>query len=234
MSFYDHFANRKRNKYGQKIKISFAEKIFNLSKDSLSELNRVLELGPGDGYIAHLSKKNNCNYLGLEGSRSVSSKLLSEGYDIIQTFVPPLPENIGVFDLCFALHIIEHLSSINKAGELINQVGKHLNEKGKIIIATPDYLRWRKDFFNCDYTHSLPFTMKNLNQLLINNGFKIVYADYYVGNIFGIKLLPLYWIAKLFYSRLIDNAMKNSLKSDIWYRGYLTFLPNIIVIAQKK
>ena len=108
-----------------------------------------------------------------------------------------------------------------------------MSKNGKLVIATPDYLKWGKDFYNCDYTHNLPFTVKRLEQLLTNEGMKITYAGYYVGSQFGLLRFPIFWIGKLFYIRWLDNFLLNSLKSDIWYRAYLTCLPNIVVIAQK-
>lgn len=234
MSFYDHYASRKRNKFGERVKINFANKLFKLSINDIAGSAKILEIGPGDGYIASLSAENNYIYLGIEGSPQVFKRLNESGYNIIKAFVPPLPDNIGKFDVCFALHIIEHLNSITDAQELIRQISNSLPEGGKIVIATPDFLKWGKDFYNCDYTHNLPFTLKRLSQLFVNENFIIEFAGYYVGDQFGILRYIIYWLGKLFYFRSIDNNLKNSLKSDLWYRAYLTCLPNIAVIARKK
>ena len=109
----------------------------------------------------------------------------------------------------------------------------HLSKNGKFIIATPDYLKWEKDFYNCDYTHNLPFALKRINQLLSNEGLTIEYAGYYVGNRFDLLRFSIFSLGKLLYLRGIENILKNSLKSDIWYFAYLTCLPNIVMIAKK-
>lgn len=233
MSFYDHYAVRNRNSFGVKVKKRFAEKLFNLTIQQKDNLTKVLEIGPGDGYIASLAKKNNFDYTGIEGSNEVYSSLKNEGYNIMLKMVPPLPENLDNYDVCFALHIIEHLNSIVEAAQFIHQIKSKLNEGGKIVIATPDYLKWGMDFYNCDYSHNLPFTIKRLYQLFINEGLRIEYAGYYVGDQFSFLRIPIYWLGKLLYLRGIDNLFKNSLKSDIWYRAYLTCLPNIVMIAKK-
>jgi SAM-dependent methyltransferase len=233
MSFYGHYAGRVRNKYGEKVKIRFAEKIFKSAIEGFTLPPRILEIGPGDGYIASIAKNNRIDYLGLEGSQSVFDTLSAMGHTVVKSFVPPLPNDIGEYDICIALHVIEHLNSMTEAIELIAQIKKYLSRNGKLIIATPDYLKWGKDFYNCDYTHNLPFTVKRLTQLISNEGLKIEYAGHYVGDSFGFLRYPLFWLGKLLYLRGLDNILKNSLKSDIWYRAYLTCLPNIIVIAIK-
>jgi len=232
MSFYNHFNTRDRSKIGEKIKLSFANKIFSLIINH-SKINNIIDLGPGDGYIAKFAKSMNIKYLGIEESSEIALKLKSNGYEIIDAKIPPLPNNIGKFDACFALHIIEHLNSISEAEDILHQISNILNDGGKLIIATPDYLRWKQDFYNCDYTHNLPFTMKRLKQLLTNSDFNIVYSDYYFGNILGVRGLPLFGLVKILYSHILDQFISKKNKSDIWYRGYLTFLPSILVIAEK-
>jgi SAM-dependent methyltransferase len=233
MALYEHYAGRERNFFGKKLKVSFARKAFRLSVEGLGDILSILELGPGDGYIAELSRTRKFHYLGIDGSSTVALKLMSQGFKIINACVPPLPPGLGKFDICFALHLFEHLKTMNEAGSLIKDIGEHLNPQGRLVLATPDYLRWGKDFFNCDYTHTLPFTLKRLSQLIVNSDFEIQHADIYVGNVFGLGGIPLYWMAKLAYFRTIDALLYNSLRSDSWYRAYLTFLPNLFVVANK-
>jgi 2-polyprenyl-3-methyl-5-hydroxy-6-metoxy-1,4-benzoquinol methylase len=194
----------------------------------------ILELGPGDGYIANIATESGCQYLGIDASKEVAENLAGKGYSIIRALVPSLPEGIGKFDYCFMLHIIEHMKDMLTAIKLIEDVSAHLMENGKLILTSPDYARWKTDFYDCDYTHHLPITIKRLRQLLSNLGFQIVYETIYVGPIFGFKGMPLYWIIKLLYCRTLDELFNRFIKNDIWYRGYLTFLPSILVIAQKK
>jgi len=205
-----------------------------MALNPLLENCHVLELGPGDGYIANIVEKIGCQYLGIEASKEVAEKLIKKGYSINRTFVPPLPEGIGKFNYCFMLHIIEHMKDMYTASKLIEDVSNHLTKNGKLIMASPDYSKWKTDFYDCDYTHHLPFTIRRLRQMLINLDFQIVRETIYIGPIFGYKALPLYWIIRLLYSRTIDEIFNRFIKNDIWYRGYLTFLPSLLIIAQKK
>jgi hypothetical protein len=234
MRFYSHFAGRQRNAIGVKIKMRQARIISQMAFNTVSENCHILELGPGDGYIANISTESGCRYLGIEASKEVAEKLTGEGYPIKRAFIPPLPEGIGKFNYCFMLHIIEHMNDMLTASKLIEDVSDHLVENGKLILTSPDYSRWKTNFYDCDYTHHLPFTIKRLRQLLNNLNFQIVHETIYVGPIFGYKGLPLYWIIKLLYYRTLDELFNRLIKNDIWYRAYLTFLPSILVIAQKK
>jgi hypothetical protein len=177
--------------------------------------------------------KNHCEYTGIEGSDEVVNNLRAKGYSVLKSFIPPLPEISRKFDVCFMLHVIEHMNNIREAEQLLNGIHDILDQHGKVVIAIPDYQFWGKDFYNCDYTHNLPFTLKRLVQLLQNSGFKIDLAQHYVGSTIGIKGFIKFGVIRLLYSRTIDTVMKNSLSKDTWYRGYLTFIPNLFVIASK-
>lgn len=234
MGFYEHYANRSRNSLGIKIKKKQATKIFHLGLPGNNTQDiSVLELGPGDGYIAHLSVENNFKYVAVEASEPVVKKLSSEGYNIIQSFVPPLPENIENIDICFMLHLIEHMKDMDSAAKLIKELKIRLNKGGKIVIACPDYIRWKHHFYDCDYTHQLPFTRRRLNQLLINEGFEITYDSIYTGTVFGYRGLLLFWLARIFFPQFIDDMTFRFFKTDVLKRGFLTIIPNLIVVAKK-
>lgn len=235
MAFYDHYAARPRNSLGLKAKLYQAKRIFDLAFEGANNKSAtILELGPGDGYIASLSARNNCKYLGIEASEAVAAKLSKLGHNIILSFVPPLPPNTGTFDVCYMLHVIEHMKDMDTATQLIRQVRDRLNNGGKLVLACPDFIRWKQYFYDCDYTHSLPFTKRRLRQFLVNEGFDITYESIYTGPVFGYKGLPLYWFAKLFYPQLLDDLSSVYLKSDILNRGFLTLIPNLIVVARKR
>jgi hypothetical protein len=132
------------------------------------------------------------------------------------------------------LHIIEHMKDMLTAIKLVEDVSDHLMENGKLILTSPVYSKWKTDFYDCDFTNHLPFTIKRLRQLLSNLGFQIVHETIYVDPIFGYKGVPLYWIIKLLYRKTLDELFNRFINNDIWHRGYLTFLPSILVSAQNK
>lgn len=235
MGFYEHYASRPRIALGVKTKLYQAKKIFFLAFEAATNRPKtILEIGPGDGYVAKLAVQNNCSYLGLEGSKPVAASLSDSGYNIVECFVPPLPPGIGSFDVCYMLHVIEHMKDMDAATKLIAGIREHLNTDGVLVIACPDYSRWKQYFYDCDYTHSLPFTKRRLRQLLLNEGFDISFESIYAGPIFGYLGLPLFWLAKVFYPQFFDDISYKFLKNDLLNRGFLTLMPNLIAVAKKR
>lgn len=232
MGFYDRYATRPRNLIGVKTKQYQAKRIFKLGINKTNP--RIIELGPGDGYIADLCRKNHLDYTAIEASEAIANKLISQGYNIRKGFIPPLPSDIGAFDVCYMLHIIEHLPDINAAINVIKSIREGLNTNGNLIIACPDYRRWGRYFYDCDYTHSLPITPRRLKQLLIDEGLEVEYESIYIGPVFGYWGLPLYWLTRLLYPAFLDDLIVKLIKNDIINRGFLTMLPNLIMVARKK
>jgi hypothetical protein len=233
MSFYEHYAKRERNRIGRAIKGAQARRIFRLALDGMGHVDHVLEIGPGDGYVAELARRAKIEYLGIEGSPKIAEKLRTSGYVVINSLVPPMPPIHRTIDLCFMLHVIEHLKDMFAASELLESLRGQMSSRGRLVIATPDFSRWKIHFFDSDYTHNVPFTTRRLRQLLDNTGFRVVSQQLYVGSTFGYHSLPLFWIARMFYFRYLDELLGLHRNSDVWYRGYMTFLPNIVIVAEK-
>ena len=232
MSFYEHFAHRRRNAFGHFVKQAFARKIFRMIGD---HPGRMLELGPGDGYLAQIAQERGFDYTALDGSPGVVESLKQKGFgNIRQAIVPPLPADLGCFDTCLMMHVIEHLPHHEAASGLLAEVHAHLRPGGKLWLATPDYLFWKTDFYCCDYTHSTPFSMYTLRQLLINEHFSIVRADRYVGPCFGCPGLLVYLLARCLYSRTLDHLVLHPRGHNFWYRAFLTAIPSVFIVAEKK
>ena len=126
------------------------------------------------------------------------------------------------------------MRDMNTAEALLRDVHDHLNDDGRVVIACPDFVRWGRHFYDCDYTHCLPFTRRSLRQLLLNEGFELVSDTVYVGPIFGYRGLPLYWLSKLIYPQIADDLTFRFLKNDLLRRGFWTLLPNILMVARKR
>src|ERR1019366_622857 len=144
-----------------------------------------------------------------------------------------LGTELGKSDVCFMLHVIEHMKDMDTAVRLVSEVREGLNPRGNLVIACPDYLRWKQHFYDCDYTHQLPFTRRRLCQMLVNEGFEITYQSIYTGPFFGYGSLPIFWMARLLYSQVADDFAFRYFKNDLGARGFFTFFPNLIVVAKK-
>ena len=234
MAIYDGYAVRGRIGAGVAIKRRQAATIFELAlKFASPAAGGVLEIGPGDGYIAELSKSENFDYIAVEGSDAVAGGLEAKGFSVVRAYVPPLPNEVGTgFKACFLLHVLEHMKSAPEAVQVVSGIRDLLLPGGVLVIACPDYSRWGHYFFDCDYTHAYPVTRRRLAQLLQDQGFEVAYHTVYIGPVFGYLGVPLSWLAKLLYWPLLDDLIGAKFLKDVLNRGYLTFLPNILTIAR--
>ena len=197
MAVYDQYAKRDRFEVGIKIKLHQAHQIYDIGiRHCKDNPKQVFEIGPGDGYIATLTRNAGLAYTGIEGSGSVAAHLETEGFTIVRSYVPPLPSGIKRSQICFMLHVIEHMKGAAEASQLISQIRGALDDDGVLVIACPDYARWGHYFYDCDYTHSMPFTRRRLRQLLQDHQFEVVEETIYSGPLFGYRGLPLAWLAK--------------------------------------
>ncbi len=235
MAIYDSYARRNRIALGVLIKRRQASIIFKLGVDSAkSSSDSILEIGPGDGYIAELSRLADFPYTAIEGSASVADKLRNNGFEVIHGYVPPIPAGLtNNYQCCFILHVLEHMKTPSDAAQIVSEIYNTLAPGGTVIVACPDYSRWGQYFYDCDYTHSYPVTRRRLNRLLMDQGFEIVRDTIYTGPLFGYIGIPISWIAKLLYWPLLDDLMGSRYFNDALNRGFLTFLPNLITIGRR-
>ncbi len=234
MSFYERFASRSRNRTGIWTKRRQARVIFRLGVGAPDGKRlSVLELGPGDGYIAELCAQADYDYTGVDASEAVAQKLIQLGVRVVRAFVPPLPAETGPLDVCYMLHVIEHLKGIDAAITLVGEIRDKLRPGGRLVIACPDYLYWKQHFYDSDYTHQLPFTRRTLLELLANEGFDVVYQSIYTGPVFGYRSLPIFWLTRLLYPQWLDDLVGRHVRHDLLVRGFFTLIPNLIVVATK-
>lgn len=234
MAIYDTYASRDRVRVGVSLKRYLARQMFTrTAAHSAGGLRSVLEIGPGDGYIAQLCRETNVGYQAIERSESVAKGMIADGFAVSIGAVPPLPDGLGVFDACFLLHVIEHMNGPAEATGLIDGIKNQLGLGGLLTIATPDFSNWGHHFYDCDYTHSLPFTRRNLVQLLVDHDMEVLQSTVYTGPIFGYRSLPISWLAKMLYPQFADDMVGRFAPKDILNRGLLTFLPCLFVVAKK-
>lgn len=235
MAVYDTYANRNRIGAGVAIKQRQATTIFESGIFSTINIpGGILEIGPGDGYIAFLAKSAELPYTAIEGNDAVAEKLRVSGFDVVSGYVPPLPAGLrSGYRCCFMLHVLEHMKSASDAGQVISEIFNILAPGGTIIIACPDYSRWGHYFYDCDYTHTYPVTRRRLNQMLVDQGFEVVQHTIYCGPVFGYISLPITWLAKMLYWPLLDDLIGPNRLKDILNRGFLTFLPNLLTVARR-
>ena len=234
MGYYEHYAKRHRFSAGIMVKLRQAAQLFHLGfSDAMPNNADVLELGPGDGLIANMCRDHKFRYVGIEASKDIAAKLQEAGHCVVRASVPPLPSDLGEFDVCYMLHIIEHLRDMEAAGVVLREIRERLRSHGRLVIACPDFSRWKHWFYDCDYTHVLPFTRRRLHQVLVAEGYDVMYESIYVGPLFGHLGAALFWPISLMFTPTVDYFLSKIVPRDAVNRGFLTFIPNLVAVARR-
>ena len=182
MPFYDNYFSRSDSisSIGKRIIAREVQNRIVLSKRFRHQKAlKTLEFGPGRGHFARAVLSSGWEYRAVDGSPSVVQSLRAEGIDVVQAFVPPMPEDVGSgYDLVLMEHFLEHMDSPASARELVEAVHQSLAKDGLILIVSPDYLAHRSNFWDCDYTHAFVTTNQRLRQLLVDCNYEVCYAGY--------------------------------------------------------
>lgn len=239
MAHYDFYAEKKVSSLGAQIN-GFANiklaRIFSASLHrSAEDKPSVLEIGPGQGLFAsRLKDLMAVNYKAYEPERLLFERMVSQGFSVVNSTVPPIPDNNEEFDAVVLVNILEHMPGISAAEELLKEVGRVLKKTGILFIVVPNYLDWDKDFFNLDYTHQVITTECRLTQMLSDAGFCIKSMRYHYGCFFsGIGRVP-NALARLCRTTLTLILPRRFSRKETVQKLAVLFAENIICVAGKK
>lgn len=128
----------------------------------LSNVDRILEVGPGPGYLAAklLDRYPGLDYQAIESDTSSHSKLQALGVNVVQ-------EPSQDIDIVIMSHVLEHVTS---PANFVNYYANFLSNDGCLFIEVPceDYLYKDKD-----EPHLLFFSLQALKVFLEKLGFQI-------------------------------------------------------------
>jgi SAM-dependent methyltransferase len=231
-AFFDHFSREdKPTGIGMRLVKALAQRIFDYMQ--VGPGSSILEIGPGRGDFADICLKEGMDYSAIEANRQMAESLEERGATVISAMVPPLPALERKFDAVVMINVMEHMNSMADALQITQQINQALKPGGKFVICSPDYLNWRLNFFNCDFSHSYVTTRRRLKQLLINGGFGNIRSCYLCGPMKG--FLPFLLTAMV--SRL-PFGLLNAVFPDsrIFYKLYkvqLTFSRKVLILGQQ-
>ena len=232
-SFFNHYSKQGRpTEVGMKLVRGAAAKIFKFAQ--AHKATSILEVGPGRGAFADLCLGRGIDYLAIEANETMAKALEKKGARVIRTTVPPLPSVDKDFDLAVIINVMEHLNSMRDALDVTSQVFKVLRPGGKFVVCSPDYLNWRRNFFNCDFSHNYVTTRRRLEQLLLNAGFGNIKCRYLSGPLTGLPCGLASALAGIMPFGFLNAVAPNSRLFYKLYKLQLTFLRNVIVIGQKE
>ncbi|MHC4432634.1 MAG: class I SAM-dependent methyltransferase [Planctomycetota bacterium] len=231
-AFFDHFSREdKPTGMGIRLTKALAQRIFDYTQAERG--SSILEIGPGRGNFADICLKEGMDYSAIEANRQMAESLKERGASVVQAMVPPLPSLEKQFDIVVMINVMEHMNSMADALQITQQVRDVLKPGGRFVICSPDYLNWRRNFFNCDFSHNYVTTRRRLQQLLINGGFANIRSRYLCGHMTG----PMSFLLTAMVSRLPFGSLNAIFpKSKIFYKLYkaqLTFLRKVLILGEK-
>lgn len=235
MAFYDNFS-KTRNSKPTYLGFYIIEHWYNYFHKAIKHNTdkkkiHLLEIGPGKGYFASLTKKEeSIKYTAIEINEKLATKLRSDGFNVITGSVPPI-KTTKKFDVIYLNQVFEHMPNWMTALELLTEIKRKLNKNGLAIIICPDIDFWGTDFFVGDYTHSFPTSKRNLQQISLDAEFEIVESGNYTLLTRSVILCQLITtITKLAYSlgifKILFNKKAFKIKSAL--------LPSTYVILKNK
>lgn len=230
-AFFDHFSKGdKPTRIGMWLVRVLARKIFRYT--GAGPGSSVLEIGPGRGAFADVCLQKGLEYYAVEPNRQMATALEQRGAYVVCAMVPPLPQIDTNFDAVIMINVMEHMNSMQEALQITQQIKEVLKPRGKFVIHSPDYLNWRLNFFNCDFSHNYVTSRRRLKQLLVNTGFENIKSCYLSG--------PLSRITGFLMSAVVSRlpfALLNAMFPDnkIIYKLYkiqLTFLRKVLIVGE--
>lgn len=231
-TFFDHFSRAdKPTKIGSWFVTALARKIFNYAQ--IARGSSVMEIGPGRGDFADICLKEGIEYFAVEANRQMAESLQKRGAGVIIAMVPPLPTLEREFDAVVMTNVMEHMNSTQDALTITRQIRQVLKPKGKFVICSPDYLNWRRNFFNCDFSHAYVTTRRRLDQLLVNGGFSVTRSCHLCGPISGLLCFILTPLVSHLPFGFFNAVFPNSKVFYKLYKVQLTFLRKVLIVGEK-
>lgn len=190
----------------------------------------ILEIGAGTGEMAALFYQAGYqNYVAVEPNALMRERLASKGITTRDYKVPPIREVDSAYDAIVVIDVFEHLNGAQEAQAFVDEARRVLKPGGILYLASPDYLHWKEDFFNCDYSHNNVTSARRTMQLLHNNGFLLLKQVYISAFLTGIPASLASWLVRygLFF------ADSNGLDKKL-YKLKLTFLRRFVIVGAKQ
>lgn len=233
MPFFDTFFKDKPTALGAWLQDEKARQVLQRLRRSHPQLRRLLEIGPGRGELAALCKGAGLDYQALEPNQLQADALVQQGFEVLLAYVPPIPLQDEQYDAVVALNVLEHMPDFPTAIRFLSEMVRVVRPGGLVCINCPDLMAAQELFWDADYTHNFPVTMRRLQQMFNDQGLKIVDAAFYSGVVPGPLATPLSWAAKGLPEPLLAGLARPLAHPDQIRRFRLTFLRNVFMVGRK-
>jgi SAM-dependent methyltransferase len=232
MAYFDHFASGNSTALGNWLTARAIEYQFAFLARHLDSSGRaeILEVGPGQGeFAARLMAAGYNMYDVVEPNDTLRARLESLGARKAKSYrIPELREADASYDLIIACDVFEHLNDARDAQRFIAEARRVLRPGGLLFILSPDLMDWKEDFYNCDFSHSNPTTVRRTQEMFMNEGLATAAYGYSYSGFEG----PLGWAA----SRVVKALTFWASGEELGFRSYklrLTFLRRFLIVGRK-
>ncbi len=174
MAYYDNFIRHAHPLWARRLLVRFNRQVLRYILRGFPRGRKlsVLEIGPGKGYCYEATKS-------VRGERMEyfccdQNAVVLERFPFERTFqasVPPLPETGRNFNIIYAAYIIEHLANGKEVYDLIQSCQGNLSHRGMLVLLAPDSRSQGFEFWNTNYIHPYPTTMRDVTMILCENDF---------------------------------------------------------------
>jgi len=195
---------------------------------------RVLEIGAGRGDFAEYLKgvDGGVRYTGVEANEALADRLTERGFDVYRAIIPPFPARLpkNEFDLVIMCHLFEHFMDWREAAGVLGEISAHLKPGGRLLLFHPDFMDWGADYFDGDYSHSLILTRNRVNNIVSDNGFKVIHTDSFRSFFHHAK--PLFYLLSRFMD-MFFGALLSVTGNRKYFKPKIAFKRNLLTICEK-
>jgi hypothetical protein len=234
---YSNYVNREPHQRNVRYIRNWHGRLLALALQTLDSPSRVLEIGPGHGYFAEQCRDRGLDYFYCDTSPSVHRKMSELGFDGVLGLVTEVADGIGEFDLIWMSHVLEHSPSWIDARAMVDCSRKLLSENGALVVVSPDLLSWGDEFWNVDWSHGYPTTIRNVAQLLSDVGFNDVVGRYHRNGSFSLVQRAVMSLLSMIPHRLVDRLLtpsRHALGDGMMYSWKVVFGWRQIFIRARK
>jgi SAM-dependent methyltransferase len=232
MAYFDHFATARSTGIGDWLTAYATEQQFSFLSRYLTVDRKpeILEIGPGRGEFAvRMMAGGFKNYDVVEPNDSLRATLESQGARCSKSYlIPDLLEADASYDAIIVRDVFEHLNDAREAQRFVTEARRVLRKGGVLFILSPDFMDWKEDFYNCDFSHSNPTTVRRTQEMFVNERLATVAYAYAYSGFQGVVGFFLNHVVKMltFWASGEDLDFKP-------YKLRLTFLRHFMIIGRK-
>ncbi|RPJ83222.1 MAG: class I SAM-dependent methyltransferase [Acidobacteria bacterium] len=232
-SFYRSFSEADLTGFGARRHERSDRRRLALITEAFRPPGDLVEIGPGRGTFALAARAAGWRYRAIDASSVLVAALRAKGFDVTQSFVPPIPAEDESADVIHADQVLEHMPGIDAARSLASEALRVLRPGGVFSVVVPDYLKEKSFFWDVDYTHNFVTTDRRVRQLLHDGGFAVERAVPSIGAATGFARAALSFAGFLSQLPGTDGAARLLGLSTLLFQVRKNLFQTITFIARK-